>query len=170
MGDSAIPGVIDGEREVSRDELIASIESRRSKWEAELARAGERVNEPGVAGEWTLRDVVAHINAYYRFHVSNLGGAARSLGEMPQDVGFDMEKRNQWLHEQDRGRSWEFVSTEAAQVADEFLRQLGRRTDDEMRALLVPWHHWPTWRWMCDIRNHYDEHLPALEAWLERRA
>jgi hypothetical protein len=43
--------------------------------------------------------------------------------------------------------------------------QLQARSPEDMRAQLVGWHHWPTWRWMCDARNHYDEHLPSLEAW-----
>jgi hypothetical protein len=159
--------VIDGEPEVTRDELVEAIERNRARWEALVARADDRANEPGVAGDWTLRDVVAHINYYLRFHVENLGGPARGFGEMPQEIGFDMEKRNQWMHERDKDLSWEFVRAEAKEITDELLRQLRRRSDEDMRAQFAPWHHWPVWRWECDVRNHYNEHITGLEAWLE---
>ena len=167
MANPAERNVIDGEPEVTRDELVSAIEANRARWDALVAQAGDRVNETGVAGDWTLRDVVAHINYYLRFVVENLGGEARGFAGMPEEVGFDMEKRNQWMHEQDKDLSWEFVSNEGREVTEELLRQLRKRSDDDMRAQFAPWHPWPVWRWMCDTRNHYNEHIPGLEAWLK---
>jgi hypothetical protein len=161
--------VIDGEQEPSYEDLLASIVAQRSRWDSLVAQAGDRVNEPGVAGDWTLRDVVAHVNAYLRFHVSNLGGPARPFGEMPGDVGWDMEKRNQWMHREDLGVPWSEVERENRELQDELMAQLRARSPADMGKQLVDWHHWPTWRWMCDARNHYDEHIPALEAWLASR-
>jgi hypothetical protein len=170
MADSSERQVIEGEAEQTRDELIEAIERNRARWEDLVSRAGDRVNQPGVAGDWTLRDVVAHINYYLRFQVENLGGPARGFGDMPQEIGFDMEKRNQWMHERDKDLSWDFVRDESSEITDELLRQLRKRSDQDMKAQFAPWHHWPVWRWMCDARNHYNEHIPGLEAWLKSRS
>jgi hypothetical protein len=158
--------VVDGQTEPTLEELVAGIEEKRARWRELVKQAGARVNEPGVAGEWTLRDVVAHMGYYLRFHVDNLGGPARPFVDMPQDVAWDMERRNRWAHEQDKGLDWEFVWNEERELEQELVAQLRRRSQDEWRAQLTPWHHWPMWRWMCDARNHYDEHIPGLEAWL----
>jgi hypothetical protein len=160
--------VIDGEPEPAPGELVASIEERHAAWEALVARADGRVNEPGVAGEWSLRDVVAHINAYLRFYIENLGGPARPSADMPEDVGFDLEKRNQWMHEQDHDLPWAFVATEGNELHNELIRQVQNRSPQQLRDQFVPWHPWPIWRWLCDARDHYDEHRPSLQAWLER--
>src|SRR5688572_18907149 len=106
MAEPNAANVIDGEPQPSHEELLAGIAERRARWDSLIAQAADRVNEPGVAGDWTLRDVVAHVNAYLRFHVSNLGGPARPFGEMPDAIGFDMEKRNQWMHKEDLGLLW----------------------------------------------------------------
>jgi hypothetical protein len=162
--------VIDGQPEPSYQELLAGIADRRAEWDRIVDQAGDRVTEPGVAGDWNLRDVDAHINAYLRFHVGNLGGMVRPFGEMPEDVGWDMEKRNQWMHREDLGLPWDAVRREGRGLHEELMTQLRARSPDDMRRQLVTWHHWPTWRWMCDARNHYDEHLSSLEAWLARDA
>jgi len=159
--------VLDGKPEVTRDELLEAIEQNRARWDELVAQAGDRVHEPGVAGDWTLRDVVAHINYYLRFMVENLGGEARGFDDMPQEVGFDTQKRNEWMHEKEKDLSWEFVGNENREITDELLRQLRKRSDADLRAQFVPWHPWPAWRWMCDTRDHYDEHIPGLRAWLK---
>ncbi len=167
MADSNHVAIVDGKSEPSPKELIAEIEQRRVRWRALVERGSKAPTEPGVAGDWSLRDVVAHINAYLRFHVSNLGGRARPLGEMPEAIGFDTERRNTWMHEQDLGLSWPFVRTEGEQLHEELLAQLRTRSPEQFRAQLVDWHPWPTWRWMCDIRDHYDQHEPGLTLWLD---
>ncbi len=169
MADTNAANVIDGEPEPSYEELLAGIAERGARWDSLVGEAGDRVNEPGVAGDWGLRDVVAHVNAYLRFHVSNLGGEVRPFGEMPGDVGWDMEKRNQWMHQEDLGVSWEQVEWESRELQDALLAQLRARSSEDMGKQLTDWHHWPIWRWMCDARNHYDEHIPPLEAWLRSR-
>jgi hypothetical protein len=161
--------IIDGQPEPSYDEILAGIADRRAEWDRLVEEAGGRVSEPGVAGDWTLRDVEAHINAYLRFHVSNLGGEARPFGEMPEDVGWDMEKRNQWMHREDLELPWDAVRNEGVELHEELMKQLRARSQADMHSQLVNWHHWPLWRWMCDVRNHYDEHRPGLQAWLARK-
>jgi hypothetical protein len=159
--------MIDGVTEPSKEALLARIAHDRDAWQSLINRAGDRINQPGPAGHWTLRDVVAHINAYHRFLVINLGGRARDFAGIPDDVRFDMQKRNEWMHDQDLDRTWEFVTAEAQELHAELLAQIEARSPEQLREPMVDWNPWPVWRWVIDVTaKHYDEHIPDLERWL----
>ena len=170
MVSSDEPAVIDGEQEPAAGELIAAIKERRAAWQQFVDRSVERPNDAGVSGDWTLRDGVAHINAYLRFYVENLGGTARPFREMPESVGLDVELRNQWMHAEDRDLPWEFVQDEGEDLHRTLMGLIEARSHEDLRQQFVPWHPWPTWRWLCDVRDHYSEHQPGLEAWLASHA
>ena len=160
---------IDGVTEPAKDELLARVARDRDAWRAIIDEAGDRVDEPGAAGEWTLRDVIAHINGYHRFLVSNLGGRAREFGVMPDEVAADMQKRNEWTHEADRELSWTFVSNEAEELHGELVAQIEARSPEQIGQPMTDWHPWPVWRWVVGLtESHYQEHLPDLRAWLGR--
>jgi hypothetical protein len=142
------------------------VQQGRADWLALLARAGTRTSEPGAAGEWTLRDVVAHENAYRRFLVGELGGTVRPFGDMSGDNG-DVETRNQILHRQDKDLSWDFVAREGEEVHAELLRVMEPWGAPELDEQFAPWHPWPRWRWIHNLAvAHYDEHIPNIEKWL----
>ncbi|MEA3055913.1 MAG: hypothetical protein QOD30_1345, partial [Actinomycetota bacterium] len=62
------------------DELVDIVQATHGRWVDAIDRAGDRVEVPGAAGDWSVRDVIAHINAYGRFVVLELGGPARPFG------------------------------------------------------------------------------------------
>jgi hypothetical protein len=51
MPDVTDAAVIDGQPEPSYEALLAGIEQNRAHWDALVGRAGDRVTEPGVAGD-----------------------------------------------------------------------------------------------------------------------
>jgi hypothetical protein len=159
---------VDGVAEPTKDELLTAVAGGRAGWTAMLAEAGAHIDEPGPAGHWTLRDVVAHVNAYQRFLVLNLGGTARDFDPMPESIGDDFQKRNEWMHDADRDLSWDFVTNESEELHAELLAQISKRSADELREPMVEWFPWPAWRWIVSLtRDHYDEHTPDLRAWLD---
>ena len=47
-----------------RADLLAELNSEYEAWEGLLAQIGEdRMEEPGVAGSWSIKDVIAHLTA-----------------------------------------------------------------------------------------------------------
>jgi hypothetical protein len=47
-----------------RAELLAELKSEQEAWERLLGEVGEdRMEEPGVAGAWSIKDIVAHLAA-----------------------------------------------------------------------------------------------------------
>ena len=142
------------------------LERGRSGWLALLERAGDRVLEPGAAGEWTLRDVLAHVNAYQRFLIGELGGKVRPFGDMTGDTG-EVHQRNALMHEQDTDLSWEFVFDESRELHTELLRGVDGFSHAQLAEPMVTWMPWPRWRWIIGLTlGHYEEHNPGLNEWL----
>jgi hypothetical protein len=161
---------VDGVDEPSRDELVAQVEREWADWEALIARseATGRLEQPGAAGAWSMKDVVAHMTAYQRFGATLIGGDVRRV-EVPPEIGLDTQRRNEWFHEQDRDRSTADVLAEARQVHAEIVRRVRAMSPEELRRHPVDWQPWPAWRWIVHLTHeHYPEHVPNIEAWLSR--
>jgi hypothetical protein len=154
--------VIEGQRERSKDELIAEVERTYDEWERLVARVSDRLEEP-YAGTWSLRDVSAHVCAYERFLLGPLGGEVRPLPELPPESNENVQLRNELLHAADADRPTGLVMAEAAAVRRGILARLRARSDEELRTPLHDWHAWPAWRWVVHLSiEHYDEHFPDL--------
>lgn len=166
---------IDGLEEPTGEELARRIEAVYAEWDGLVARAGDRLTEP-FHGEWSLRDVTAHLCAHERFLLVPMGGDARPVPDMPPEVGFDVQKRNAFLHAHDLGRSVDGVMSEARAVRAELVRQIRAASPERLSApRFMAWHEWPLWRWLIHLTvEHYEEHLPGLREWVgdatERRS
>ena len=65
--------------------FIETLLARRAAWEALFAEVGEaRMLQPGVAGEWSVKDVIAHVMWSEREMVGVMQARARRL----RTVGF----------------------------------------------------------------------------------
>ena len=66
----------------TKTELLERIDAERAGWETLLSEVGEaRMEQPGAAGDWTFKDVVAHLNGWRKRTVDRLQAASR--GEAP---------------------------------------------------------------------------------------
>lgn len=159
------------EPQPSKEELLARVRRSGEAWR-EIARTGAaRADRSGAAGEWTLRDVLAHANAYHRFLVLELGGRARPFGDMPDEIGFDVQRRNEWLHAADLDRPWDDVVAEHDEVQRELVAQIEARSVEQLAEPMVSWLDMPIWRWVLDLTEvHLEEHRADLAAWFEREA
>jgi hypothetical protein len=157
---------VDGFAEPGKDELLGMVERGWAEWDELIARAEGRLTEPGACGTWSFKDVIAHVTAYQRFGAELVGADVRHV-EVPQEIGLDFQRRNEWFHEQDRGRSLEDVLAEARQVHRALVERVRAMSSEELRAQPVGWFAWPAWRWLIHLTHeHYPEHVPGLRAWL----
>ena len=52
---------------MTKRELLAGLQEENQQWEALLTQIGEsRMEQPGVAGHWTIKDIVAHLTGWRR--------------------------------------------------------------------------------------------------------
>ena len=155
---------------MNKTELLDTMRDRRADWDALLAEVGnERMTQPGVAGEWSVKDIVAHVT-WAESETAQLlqprGFVESQLWELPQD------ERNAVVFELNRGRPLPEVLAEAAEVfqqlldavqalAEEDLADPVRFQDRSMNG--IPWR-----VVVANSFAHYYQHMPDIRAWLER--
>lgn len=152
----------------NRSELIDRIRSTRDELEALIADlTPDQMTEPGVAEEWSIKDMLAHI-AWYEGEEAEFygetGAESSPLWDEPQDP------RNQILFEQNRDRSLQEVLTQFRQAHARFLEVVeGLSEEDLSNPGRFPGTsvEWPPWRRIavhsCD---HDREHTEMTRSWL----
>lgn len=166
---------------MSKAELLAKIDRAQQTWESIVNEAGpERLNEPGAAGDWTLKDVAGHLNAWRARTVNRLEAAARNEDPAPNPWPMDMSDENEedvdrindWMYQQYRDRSAEDILGEA--------REQFRRMRAAVEAIPIDDLNAPgRYAWLGDHpisaviagsgEHLYEEHEPALREWLAKR-
>ncbi|HEX5505158.1 MAG TPA: maleylpyruvate isomerase N-terminal domain-containing protein [Thermomicrobiales bacterium] len=154
----------------TKQRFLDAVRQAWAEWAALLARVEPaRLDEPGVAGDWSVKDLVAHVAWYEREMVGLARGRALAgspLWEVEQD------RRNALLRDEQRDRAPDAVLAEAREIHRQALAALDTLADDDLadprRFAGMP-ADWAPWRVIADnTYEHYRAHMPALRAWLDR--
>ena len=159
---------------MERSELLNWLKEENQKWESLLDQIGAaRMDLPGVNGDWSMKDVVAHLTGWNRWLVIRLQAALRGEPELapPWPANLQSEDEiNAWIYESNRGRSVREVLDESQLVFQQLLSFV-EGLPDEVRIER-------DWRliWFGDQRfpageffDHlHDDHEPDIRAWLSR--
>src|SRR5262249_15587055 len=75
---------------MNKSEFLDTLQTVRAQWEELLAEVGKaRMQEPGVAGEWSVKDIIAHVTWPEREMAAILQArslvAGSELWDLPQD-------------------------------------------------------------------------------------
>lgn len=77
---------------MDKDRLLATLNAERARWEALVAEVGPaRLAAPGVAGQWSVKDVLGHLAAFHRYWGAQLRGAVMGVPPTPREL-FDTEE------------------------------------------------------------------------------
>src|SRR5512140_2363298 len=105
---------------MNKAEVLRQLDEENRQWEALLDGIGEsRMEQPGVAGHWSIKDIVAHITSWRRRTVARLQAVSR--GE-PQPAPMwpayltNDDEINAWLYETERGESVQDVLADSRNV------------------------------------------------------
>src|SRR5687767_14646008 len=101
--------------EMTKNKLIATLRSKRAEWDATLAEVPENLmTESGVAGEWSVKDIIAHLAYFERWYAERIHEQLRGeqyapteLDQMSYDQQFD--QLNKAVFELNRDRSLQDV-------------------------------------------------------------
>ena len=157
---------------IGKAEWLDRVEQARATWEAIVADVGEAdSNRPGAMGDWTFKDVAAHLTAWRRRTVDRLEAAARGEPEpapfWPASLGsVEDDPINAWIHDRTKDRPAAELLAEADAVYDDFIAAvwslpLSQATDPrrfdwlEGEALVD-----------VDFGGHLGEHEPDVRRWL----
>lgn len=156
-------------------EVLAAIERERAAWEALLAEVGEqRMLEPGPMGDWTFKDLAAHLTGWRVRTLQRLEAAAHGQPEpapvWPANLQSD-DEINAWIQEVNEDRLLGEV------IADS--RESYARLAEIIQMLPAETLHNPTsFPWLGGqalgeaitngaLSGHlHEEHEPDIRAWL----
>ncbi len=151
--------------------FLETLKTDRSQWEAWLAHVDDRqLMQPGVSGEMSMKDVVAHVTWYEREMVGVLKQRAL-VGSDLWDLSTD--QRNAAIFEANRDRSPSDVREEAQQVFEQLVEALESLAGDELtdpaqfRDMPTDWIPWQVIA--SNSYEHYHQHIPDVRAWLEQQ-
>jgi hypothetical protein len=160
-----------------RDVLIEEVRAVRERWRRLVADVGpDRLEEAGAMGNWTFKDVAAHLTVRRRRTVARLEAAARGEREpappWPAEIGDnddDNEAINAWIHDRTKDRPAAELLRDADAIYDDFIAAIRALPID---AVTDPnWFSWLAGNALADggFGSHLDEHEPDVRRWLEDR-
>jgi hypothetical protein len=160
---------------MKKSELLNWLQEEYQGWEAFLAQIGEtRMEQTGVAGNWSMKDIVAHLTGWNRWLVLRLQAAQRGEANpsppWPAHVQTE-DEINAWIYESNRERSLREVLAEMQEVHQQLLAFIEDLPDDVRIE--------QDWRlvWLGDQRfpageffdHFHDDHEPEIRSWLARQ-
>ncbi len=159
---------------MSKAELLHDLDEENKQYERLLSDIGEgRMEQPGVAGFWSVKDIVAHITAWRRRTVQRLQAAARGEAapppEWPRELKAD-DAINAWFHERDRNKSVRQVLDESRQVFE----QMRAGVEALPEAMIgnpssLPWLEGNPLTARVLFSHFHDEHEADMRAWLAKQ-
>ena len=165
---------------MNKSEYLQWLQAEHQQWQALLDQIGPgRMEQPGVAGDWSMKDVVAHLAGWQSYMTARLQAAQRGEAEPPPPWPAHLQaddEVNAWLYAANRGRSVEAVLAEARQGLDQ-LRVAVESLPADVRLELLhePGH---VFHLVClgDQRlpageffyHFHDDHEPGIRDWLTR--
>jgi uncharacterized protein (TIGR03083 family) len=151
-----------------KSDLVRAIRDERQRFDEVLARVPrERLAEPGVSHDWSVKDVLAHIAWGLRENV----GVARTRVLAGSDLWkLGDDERNAIVFERERARPLDDVLRDHRESFDDFMRALDDLTEEELNDParirdMIPG--WRPWRILYHP-GHADAHAKDICAWLER--
>ena len=149
-------------------DLIEAINRDYAVWESHLMRAGkDRMEIQGVVGEWTIKDVIAHITWSENEMVMVLKTRVLAGSEL---WNIPLDERNQVIYEQNRSRPVDEVINEARQVHADLMVEIEKLTDADLNTDtsirdMIPGV--TLWEMLeGNTFKHYREHSEHLAGWL----
>jgi hypothetical protein len=154
------------------ERLAGIIQDERMRWNALLAQIDPaRMEEPGVEGAWSMKELIAHLTWYERRLVETGRGVLGTGTFTRPDRAMSLDEQNERIAAESRSRPPADVLAEADQVFGQLLDLIKACPTDilnDPHRLGLPDDFVP---WMGVANNsyaHYREHELAVRAWLAR--
>ncbi len=163
----------------TKAKLMAVVAQSRARWENMLAEIDEqRMMQPGAMGDWTFKDVVAHLTAWRVRSIQRLEAALTDTEVAPppwpdfpgtEDEEDHVELTNQWIYRENRDKALAEILRESAESWRRFtdLAQAipeEKLWDRERYAWLKGYTVADAVRGSLD--HFHDEHEEGLRAWI----
>ncbi len=159
----------------SKTGLITRIESAHAQWDNALAQAGKHgVERRGVTGEWSVKDIAAHLNAWESRVVAWLEAARAGTWPAPAawPTNLDEDATNDWIFKANRDRLLQDIAAKSRENLSRISQLLAELPEDSLTdpnryewlggqslAAAIPGNSF----------DHFQEHTARVLKWLEER-
>jgi len=155
-------------KHLTKPELLQRIRDERRALEKILARLTHaQMLLPGVDGEWSVKDALAHISAWERRMLAWIGSHLR--GEPPEvPLPWDVERMNRESYAEVKDKPLAEVLEEFRQSYHDSLALAESLTEKQLQTEYPDtWPIGPLWLGVAANTNfHYKEHREDIEKWL----
>jgi len=166
---------------MKKSELLDRLQEEYRQWEALLEQIGPtRMDQPGVNGDWSMKDIAAHLTGWQPRLIARIQAAQRNEPEPPPPWPAHLESEddiNAWIYESNRGRSVREVLDESHHVFQQLLAVIEGLPDD-VRVEMIRTSSGREYHlvWVNDQRfpageffdHFHDDHEPDVRDWLAR--
>ena len=159
---------------MNKSELLHGVREEYRQWEALLNQISEaRMDQPGAAADWSIKDIVAHLTGWRRRTVARLQAAQRGEGVPPPTWPAHLQTDdgiNAWIYESNRGRSVREVLGDSDHVFQQLLAAIEGLPDEVLSdpARHLPWLEAQSIKPGDFFGHFHEEHEPDMRAWLAR--
>jgi hypothetical protein len=153
--------------QIDKATLLDKVRSERSRLDALLAGfTDEQMAQPGVDGDWSIKDHLAHITWHEREIVRMLSARSLEYSVVSDLWNLPLHERNHAIYESNRDRSLEEVRAESRQVYAELSQLLEGVSEEDLtdpgRYKGMPGD-WKPWRLIAEnTYEHYHDHTEDL--------
>jgi len=161
---------------MKKSELLYWLQEEYQQWQGLLEQIDPtRMDQPGVNGQWSIKDLVAHLAGWQPRLISHMQAAQRNEPEPPPPWPAHLQtddEINAWIYESNRGRSVREVLNESRHVFQQLLAFIEGlpddvRIDQEYHLVWLNDKHFPAGEF---FDHFHDDHEPDVRAWLKRSA
>ena len=159
---------------MKKNELLNWLQEENRQWQAFLDQIGlARMDQPGVNGDWSIKDIIAHLAGWNRRLVAQLQAAhhrePKPAPPWPAQLQTD-DEINAWIFQSNCRRPVDEVLEESDLLLQQLFALIEALPEDcqiEAEGHLV---------WVDDRRfpageffdHFHDDHEPDMRAWLAR--
>lgn len=159
---------------MTKTELLNWLQAEYQKLDAFFDQIGStRMDQAGVAGHWSIKDILAHMNGWEYRNIARIAAALRNQPEPPTPWPANLtsdDEVNGWIYDNNHHRSVDDVRQESRELFQQLLTALQGLPDDIEIAPDYHLFHIGEQRFSAsELFDHYrDDHEPDIRAWLAR--
>ena len=157
----------------NKAELLSGLQEEYQHWLALLDQIGPaRMDQPGVAGHWSIKDIVTHPTGWRRRTVARLQAVQRGQPEPPPPWPTHLQtddEINAWIFQSRQGYSVREVLDESHQVFQQLLAAIEGLPEEVLADVQrFPWMEGQPFSAAAFFSHYHEEHEPDMRAWLAR--
>lgn len=157
----------------SKAQLLDDLRDEQTCWEALLHDIGEdHMTQPGVAADWSIKDIVAHLTGWRRRTVARFQAALRNEPAPPPPWPPELQtddQINSWIYVANRARPLADVLRDSRDVFGQLVAALDAFPEADLLAPgRFPGLEGEPLSGAIFFDHFHEEHEPDMRAWLEK--